>query len=68
MATWVTGFLEPGGLYLQNQKIGVYNQKTKLLTGITFPIILKASNPDLHKCVRTASPLKSNSFIRIIFI
>ena len=38
---WPTGGLEPGGLYLQIQKIGVCNHKTKFLSGITLTVSLK---------------------------
>ncbi len=38
---WPPGGLEPEGLYLQNQEVGVCNQKTQLLSGITFTVSLK---------------------------
>ncbi len=41
MATWRFGVLKPGGLYLQNQKLGVCNHNTQLLSGITFTVSLK---------------------------
>ena len=51
----------PGGLYLQNQKIGVCNHKTKRLSGITFTVRQdKASNPDLRKCQFHPPPLCSD--------
>ena len=35
---WPTGGQKLGGLYLQNQKLGVCNYKTQLLSGITFTV------------------------------
>ncbi len=38
---WPSGGLEPGGLYLQNKKLGVCNYKTQFLSGITFNVSYK---------------------------
>ena len=46
VATWRPEAPEPGGLYLQNKKIHLFNNKSRLLFVITFPVTIKI-NPDI---------------------
>ncbi len=54
MATWRYG--THGGLYLQNQKIGVYNHKTFIRNNLYCQSQDKASNPYIRRCVRSVTP------------